>query len=84
MPAVDQITEHKMSLNPLIRLLRVVRCLPLIAALPGASRTYRAGVGQALREETAEYTKTGQDRRRAMGIWGVARLFGLTNQPVCR
>jgi len=30
------------------QLLRVVRCLPLIPALPGASRTYWAGVRQAL------------------------------------
>ena len=42
-----------------------------------------AGVGQASREETAEYTKTGQDRRRAMGIWVVARLFDLTNKLAC-
>jgi hypothetical protein len=39
------------------KLLRVVRCLPLITGLPSASRTLRAGVGQAPREETAGYNQ---------------------------
>jgi hypothetical protein len=49
-------------------LLRVVRCLPLIPGLPDNSRTLRAGVGQAPREETAGYKprliSTGD------GLWG--------------
>ena len=51
------IHRHKAVSRNRQLMLRVVRCLPLIAALPGASRTLRAGVGQASREETAGYNK---------------------------
>jgi len=50
-----------------LKLLRVVRCLPSCAGLPGCGRTQRAKPEQ-LEEETAGYTEAGQDRRCAMGI----------------
>ena len=49
-------------------MLRVVRCLPSTSGLSVLGKTQGAGVGQASREETAEYTVANQDWRQSMGI----------------
>jgi hypothetical protein len=49
----SKLTSRSLKTGDCLLLLRVVRCLPLLTVLPGTSRTLRAGVGQASREETA-------------------------------
>lgn len=49
-------------------LLRVVRCLPSRAGVPGRDRACRAGVTQASREETAGGADAVREDYRAMGI----------------
>ena len=59
-------------------MLRVVRCLPPAAGVTAYTRTQRAGVLQASREETAGRCHAVMEGNSAMGIRVVTFRYGMT------